>query len=155
MKGNAAALKLLRDTWVGEPNELKHLKRHEEGASLTQEEWNERILDEVKRQQEWLDKHPETQESLLAIRARYNPKRARTRFKLWDVSLNSCPGTVMPVSCPRRAGAVAACSLETWALSCRGLSGAKACARAADPKLKSPETDAGRLKGRLHGVHRR
>ena len=58
MKGNAAAVKWFRDTWVGDPNEqLKDLKRHEEEASLTQEEWNERILDNEKRVQELLDKH--------------------------------------------------------------------------------------------------
>jgi hypothetical protein len=81
MKGNAAAVKWFRDTWVGDPNEqLKHLKRHEEEASLTQVEWNERILDEVKRQQEWLDKHPEIQESLLAIRARLQTKTRQDSF---------------------------------------------------------------------------
>jgi hypothetical protein len=71
MNGNAAALKRFRDAWMGDPNEqLKHPKRHEEEASRTQEERNERILDKLKRQQEWLDKHAEIQESLLAIRAR-------------------------------------------------------------------------------------
>ena len=34
----------------------------------------------------------------------------------------------------RRAGAVAACALEGWALFCRVPSRAKACASAADPK---------------------
>jgi hypothetical protein len=53
MKGNAAALKWFWDACVGEPNEqLKDLKRHEEQASLTQEELIERILDNDKRQQE-------------------------------------------------------------------------------------------------------
>ena len=75
LKGNAAALKWFRDAWKGDPDEqLKHPKRHEEEASLTQKEWNERILDELKRQQEWLDKHPEIQESLLTIRARLQTK---------------------------------------------------------------------------------
>lgn len=46
MKGNAAALKWFWAACVGDPNEqLKDLKRHEEEASLTQEERNERILD--------------------------------------------------------------------------------------------------------------
>ena len=57
--------------------QLEDLKRHEEEASCTQEEWNERILDKLKRQQEWLDKHPEIQESLLTIRARLQTKTRR------------------------------------------------------------------------------
>jgi hypothetical protein len=68
MKGNAAALKWFRDACVGDPN------------ALTQEEWNERILDKVKCQQEWLDKHPEIQESLLAIRARLQTKTRQDAF---------------------------------------------------------------------------
>ena len=60
---------------MGDRNEqLKHPKRHEEEASRTQEEWNERILDKLKRQQEWLDKQPEIQELLLTIRARLQKK---------------------------------------------------------------------------------
>ena len=51
---------------------------------------------------------------------------------------------------PRRAGAVAACARK--GLRCRGPSGAKACARAADPKSRALETDASRLNGRRHGA---
>jgi hypothetical protein len=77
MKGNAAALKRFRDAWMSDPNErLKHPKCLKEEASRSQEEWNERILDKVKCQQEWLDKHPEIQQSLLAIRARLQTKYA-------------------------------------------------------------------------------
>jgi len=48
------------DVGVDETNkQLKDLKRHEEEASLTQEERNARILDSVKRIQEFWDKHPE------------------------------------------------------------------------------------------------
>jgi DNA-binding Lrp family transcriptional regulator len=64
VKGNAAALKSW-DAGVDETNkQLEELKSHEEEASLTQEELNARILVHVKRQQEWLDKHPEIRESL-------------------------------------------------------------------------------------------
>jgi DNA-binding Lrp family transcriptional regulator len=81
MKGNAAALKWFRDASVDETNEqLKDLKFHEERASLTQEELNERILDNVKRQQEWLDKHPEIQELLLAKRGSLQTKTPQTRL---------------------------------------------------------------------------
>ena len=44
-----------------------------------------------------------------------------------------------------RAGAGAACSLETWVILCRGSSGAKASARAAGPEWRALETDASRL----------
>jgi hypothetical protein len=53
---------------------------------------------------------------------------------------------------PRRAGAFATCSLEARALFCRGPRGAKACARAGDPKSRALETDASRLNGRCHGA---
>jgi hypothetical protein len=83
MKGNAAALKWFKDAWVGDPNQqLKHPKRNEEEPSRAQKEWNERILDTLKQQQEWLDKHPEIQESLLTIRARLQTKTRRDSLSL-------------------------------------------------------------------------
>ena len=53
---------------------------------------------------------------------------------------------------PRGAGAVEMCSLETWALFRGGPGRAKACARPAGPKSRALETDASRLKRRLHGA---
>jgi hypothetical protein len=46
----------------------------------------------------------------------------------------------------RRAGAVATCSLETWAILRGGPGGTKAGARAAGPESRALETDASRLK---------
>jgi hypothetical protein len=64
VKGNAAALK----SWDGgvdaTKKQLEELKRHEEEASLTQEERNARILDSVKRIQEFWDKYPEMKKSI-------------------------------------------------------------------------------------------
>src|SRR5712671_2767174 len=40
---------------------------------------------------------------------------------------------------PRTAGALAACSLETWEILCRSPRRAKACARAAEPKSRALE----------------
>jgi hypothetical protein len=47
---------------------------------------------------------------------------------------------------------VATCSLEIWAILCRGPGGTKACARTAGPKSRDLETDASRLNGRYHGA---
>ena len=135
MKGNAAALKLFRDTWVGDPNEqLKHLKRHEEGASLAQE----RILDEVKRRQE-LVRRARRDSRITPGHSRQATNQNAPGLVLSHGSfVEQATRTVMPVPAPRRRLARSRrARWEAWASLCRGPGGSKACARAADPVRRS------------------